>query len=191
MPERPEIYSTSRPSATRLWGFLCLAAGALLAGLGATLDWAVVGFPQDVKGSLDVAVKGTDVWEGKVVLAASVLALVVLLTLRVVRRTQTRRILAFGIVTLGALVLALALSIAIRPDARFGGSERPRRDSREPIGTDGRGPGGHPSAARGAVRQAAPRRPRPRGVDRRRGRHPHRHRRRAHPRLGATDRRGL
>lgn len=123
MPERPELLSTARPSATRLWGFLCLAAGALLAGLGATRDWAVVGFPGDVRGALDVPVKGTDVWEGKVVLAAAVLALSVMLAVRLVRGSQTRRLLAFGIATLGALVVALALSVAVRADARFGGSE--------------------------------------------------------------------
>lgn len=123
MPERPEILSTARPSATRLWGFLCLVAGALLAGLGATRDWAVIGFPGDTKGVADVSVKGTDVWEGKVVLAAAVVALVVMLVVRLVRSTETRRILAFGIATLGALVLALALSVAVRTDARFGGAE--------------------------------------------------------------------
>jgi len=123
VPERPEILSTARPSATRLWGFLCLVAGALLAGLGATRDWAVIGFPSDTKGTLDVPVRGTDVWEGKVVLASAVVTLVVMLAARVVRSTETRRILAFGIATLGALVLALALSVAIRADARFGGAE--------------------------------------------------------------------
>ena len=123
MPERPEILSTVRPSATRLWGFLCLVAGALLAGLGTTLDWAVVGFPEDRSGALDVAVKGTDVWEGKVALAAAVLTLVVMLAIRLVLATETRRTLAFGIATLGALVLALSLSVAIRADARFGGAE--------------------------------------------------------------------
>jgi hypothetical protein len=123
VPERPEIASTARPSATRLWGFSCLVAGALLAGYGATVDWALLGFPADQAGALDVAVKGTDVWEGKVVLAAAVLALVAVLAIRLVLSTETRRILGFGIATLGALVLALALSVSIRVDARFGGSE--------------------------------------------------------------------
>ena len=123
MPERPEILSTARPSATRLWGFLCLVVGALLAGLGATRDWAVLGFPGGAPGSPEAPVRGTDVWEGKVVLGAAVLALVVMLAVRVVRGTQRRRLLAFGIATLGAFVLALALSVAIRADARFGGSE--------------------------------------------------------------------
>ncbi len=123
VPERPEILSTARPTPIRLWGFLFLVAGAVVAGLGAVLDWATLGFPGDEQGTLDVAVKGVDVWEGKVVLASSALALLGMLAMRLVEGTETRRVLAFGIATLGALVIALALSVAMRADARFGGSE--------------------------------------------------------------------
>lgn len=123
VPERPEILSTARPTAIRLWGFLFLVAGAVVAGLGAVLDWAVLGFPGDEQGTLDVAVKGVDVWEGKVVLASAALALVGMLAMRLVLGTETRRAIAFGIATLGALVIAIALSVAMRADARFGGSE--------------------------------------------------------------------
>jgi hypothetical protein len=123
VPERPEILSTARPSAIRLWGFLFLVAGAIAAGLGAVLDWAILGFPGDEQGTLDVAVKGVDVWEGKVVLASAALALVGMLAMRLVEGTGTRRAIAFGIATLGALVIALALSVAVRADARFGGTE--------------------------------------------------------------------
>ncbi|HEU4353961.1 MAG TPA: Trp biosynthesis-associated membrane protein [Actinomycetota bacterium] len=123
MPERPEILSTARPSAVRLWGFLFLVVGAVVAGLGALMDWATLGFPGDERGALDVAVKGIDVWEGKVVLASAVLALVGMVAMRLARGTETRRVLAFGIATLGALVIAVALSVAIRADARLGGSE--------------------------------------------------------------------
>lgn len=123
MPERPELLSTARPSALRLWGFLILVVGALLAGWGALSDWATVGFPGDTAGTLDVAVKGTDVWEGVVVLVAALASLVGLLALRLVRGPAARRVIAFGLATLGALVIALALSVAIRADARFGGAE--------------------------------------------------------------------
>ncbi|HEX5950307.1 MAG TPA: hypothetical protein VFZ96_04850 [Actinomycetota bacterium] len=123
MPERPEILSTARPTPIRLSGFLFLVVGAVVAGLGALLGWAILGFPGDEQGTLDVAVKGVDVWEGKVVLACAVLALVGMLALRLVLGTETRRALAFGIASLGALVIALALSVAMRADARFGGSE--------------------------------------------------------------------
>jgi hypothetical protein len=118
----PEILSTSRPSPLRLWGFVCVALGALLAGLGAVRDWAVVGFPGDVTGQLDVPIKGTDVWEGKVVLAAAALALIVLIAIRLARSPRARRTGALAIFTLGALALALALSVAIRPTTRFGGA---------------------------------------------------------------------
>jgi hypothetical protein len=101
VPERPEILSTARPSAIRLWGFLFLVAGAIVTGLGAVLDWAILGFPGDEQGTLDVAVKGVDVWEGKVVLASAALALVGMLAMRLVERTGTRRAIAFGIATLG------------------------------------------------------------------------------------------
>ena len=123
VPERPEILSTARPGAVRLWGFLFLVAGAVVAGLGALMDWATLGFPGDERSALDVAVKGVDVWEGKVVLASAVLALVAMVAMRLARGTEARRVLAFGIATLGALVIAVALSVAIRADARLGGSE--------------------------------------------------------------------
>ncbi len=123
MPERPEILSTARPSALRLWGFLALATGALVAGWGALSDWATLGFPGDTSGALDVAVKGADVWEGVVVLGAAVASLVALLAMRLVGSPSARRGIAFGVATLGALVVAIALSVAIRADARFGGAE--------------------------------------------------------------------
>ena len=123
VPERPEILSTARPTAIRLWGFLFLVVGAVVAGIGALMDWATVGFPGDERGALDVAVKGVDVWEGKVVLASAVLALVGMIAMRLAQRTGTRRALAFGIATLGALVISVALSVAIRAEARLGGSE--------------------------------------------------------------------
>jgi len=118
-----EIRSTARPTPLRLWGFLATAAGTLVAGIGATLDWAVIGFPGDERGTLDVAVKGTDVWEGKVALAAAVLALVLTLVLRLPSSADARRALALAVVTLGALSMALAISVAVRPTPRFAGTQ--------------------------------------------------------------------
>jgi hypothetical protein len=123
MPERPELLSTAKPTPLRLWGFLVLALGALVAGLGAVMDWAIIGFPSDMTGRLDTPVKGVDVWEGKVVLGAAVLALVGQVVLRTIRGKEPRRAVAFGLASLGALILAIALSVAVRADARFGGSE--------------------------------------------------------------------
>jgi hypothetical protein len=123
VPERPEILSTARPTALRLWGFALTAGGALLAGIGASQDWAVLGFTGDRLGALDVAVKGTDVWEGMIVLTAAVIALIGIVVLRLLGGTDARRALALAVVSLGALVMALAISIAIRADERFAGGE--------------------------------------------------------------------
>jgi len=117
------ILSLDRPTPLRLWGFLVTAVGALVAGLGSVLDWVVLGFPGDERGTLDVPVKGVDVWEGKVVLAAAVLSLVGTLVLRLLHGTDARRAVALGVVTLGALAMALAISVAIRADARFAGTD--------------------------------------------------------------------
>jgi len=118
-----ELRSTARPTPLRLWGFLLTAAGALVLGIGCTLDWAVLGFPGDTGGALDVPVKGIDVWEGVASLAAAILALVGTLGLRFLRGVDARRALALAVVTLGALAMALAISVAMRPDARFAGDE--------------------------------------------------------------------
>ena len=119
----PEILSAARPTPLRLWGFLLTAAGVLVLGIGCVLDWAVLGFPGDVGGFLDVPVKGVDVWEGAVALGAGILALVGTLGLRLARGSDLRRALALGIVSLGALGMALAISVAMRADARFAGDQ--------------------------------------------------------------------
>jgi hypothetical protein len=116
-----ELRSTARPTLLRLLGFAALALGALLAGLGATMTWATIGFPNDVTGRADVAVKGTDVWEGVVVLAVAVAALVATIAMRVARPGATRSIVAGAVAIGGALVVALAgLDLATATD-RFGG----------------------------------------------------------------------
>ena len=54
----------------------------MLAGVGATREWAAIGFVADAEGAADVSVHGTDVWEGKVVLLIAGLALVVMIVMR-------------------------------------------------------------------------------------------------------------
>ena len=56
----------SRPSALRLAGFLCVAAGGLLLGIGSVMNWAVIGLVGST--ALDSPIKGTDVWEGRATL---------------------------------------------------------------------------------------------------------------------------
>jgi hypothetical protein len=118
----PELLSTARPTRLRLVGFLALATGAALSGLGATRRWVVLGFPEDRLGAADVPVHGTDVWEGKVVLLGAGVALIGLLAARVSRSDGTRRALALLLIAIGILAIALPVVDAVRADERFGGT---------------------------------------------------------------------
>jgi hypothetical protein len=118
-----EVTSTPRPTALRFAGFACVAFGAVIAGVGATREWAAVGFAADVERAADVSVHGTDVWEGKVVLFAAVAALLVLLAMRVSGSIGTRRGLAICLIVLGALCIALPVLDAITSKDRFGGTD--------------------------------------------------------------------
>ena len=116
-----ELSSTTRPTGLRLAGFLCVALGAMAAGVGATREWAAIGFTADTVHAVDVPVHGTDVWEGKVVLFAAAAALVVLLAIRIAGAATTRRGLAVVLIALGALCVALPVMDAVRSTDRFGG----------------------------------------------------------------------
>ena len=118
-----EVTSAPRPTALRFAGFACVAFGAVIAGVGATREWAAVGFAADVERAADVSVHGTDVWEGKVVLFAAVISLLVLLAMRVSGSIGTRRGLAICLIVLGALCIALSVLDAITSKDRFGGTD--------------------------------------------------------------------
>ncbi len=126
-----EALSTARPTPLRFAGFLCMTLGALLAGFGATRDWAVVGFPGDAEGALDVPVKGADVWEGKVVLAAAAAILVLMILMRLATSERGRRAAAGAVLLLGIAAAGLAASDAVRPESRFGTSEGLDRVARD------------------------------------------------------------
>ena len=118
-----EIASTGRPTLLRLAGTTCVALGAIVAGVGATREWAAIGFTADVEHAADVSVHGIDVWEGKVVLFAAVSSLLVLLAMRISGSRSTRRGLAIALVVLGALCVALPVADSVRAKDRFGGVE--------------------------------------------------------------------
>jgi len=118
-----ELLSSARPTRPRLLGFLVLVGGSVLAGVGATRLWATIGFVADTEGAADVAVYGTDVWEGKVVLLIAGLALVAMIVMRVTTSGALRRTLGVALVLLGLVCVALPLVAAIRADDRFGGVE--------------------------------------------------------------------
>jgi hypothetical protein len=118
-----EITSTARPTGLRLAGFAIVALGAVVAGVGATREWAAVGFVADTEHAADVTVHGTDVWEGKVVLFATVIALLMMIAMRISGAGATRRWLAIALIALGALCVALPVMDAVRAEDRFGGVE--------------------------------------------------------------------
>ncbi len=120
---RQRLRSAARPSPIRVLGFLALATGAVLVGVGATREWASVGFVGDVERAADVSVHGTDVWEGQVLLLAAASALFALIAMRLAGTPAVRRAIAIGLVGLGIAAAAIALSTAMRPEARFGGVE--------------------------------------------------------------------
>ena len=125
-----EIASTARPTGLRLAGTACVALGAIAAGVGATREWAAIGFTADVEHAADVSVHGIDVWEGKVVLFAAVASLLVMLAMRVSGSASTRRGLAIALIILGALCVTLPVAGAIRARDRFGGVEGADRMAR-------------------------------------------------------------
>jgi hypothetical protein len=118
-----EITSTARPTGLRLAGTACVALGAIAAGVGATREWAAIGFTADVEHAADVSVHGIDVWEGKVVLFAAVASLLVMLAMRISGSRRTRRGLAIALIVLGALCVWLPVADAVRAKDRFGGVE--------------------------------------------------------------------
>jgi hypothetical protein len=118
-----EITSTARPTGLRLAGTACVALGAIAAGVGATREWAAIGFTADVEHAADVSVHGIDVWEGKVVLFAAVASLLVMLAMRISGSRRTRRGLAIALIVLGALCVWLPVADALRAKDRFGGVE--------------------------------------------------------------------
>jgi hypothetical protein len=91
--------------------------------VGATREWATIGFTADVEHAADVSVHGIDVWEGKVVVFAAVATLLVMLAMRISGTRGTRRGLAIALIVLGALCVALPIADAARAEERFGGVE--------------------------------------------------------------------
>ncbi|MDP9299244.1 MAG: hypothetical protein M3O98_11370 [Actinomycetota bacterium] len=119
MDEPAPQTDASRPSGLRLAGFLAVALGGLLLGVGAVLNWAVIG----IAGShgLDSEIRGTDVWEGRVILAVAVLVLFGVIALRVATEVSVRRAIAIAITVLGLFATGLAVGDAIRARSRFAG----------------------------------------------------------------------
>ena len=113
-----EALFVTRPGPLRLVGFACTAVGALLVGLGATMDWATVHVP-GVTGTPIPPFKGIDVWEGKVELLASISILVLVIVSRLLAGRTAGRATAVIILVLSVGGSALAASDLVRADTRF------------------------------------------------------------------------
>src|SRR5439155_8178682 len=107
----------SRPPPLRLAGFLAVAIGALLLGIGSILNWAVVGFVGSH--ALDVPTRGVDIWEGKVSLAIGVLALLGIVAMRISKNASARRAAAIAITLLSLFASGLIVATFIRGKDRF------------------------------------------------------------------------
>jgi hypothetical protein len=113
-----DALSVSRPGPLRLVGFACTAIGALLVGLGATMDWATVHVP-GVTGTPIPPFKGVDVWEGKVELLTGITILVLVIVTRLLAGRTAARATAAIILVLSLGAGALAASDLARADTRF------------------------------------------------------------------------
>ena len=118
-----ELLSTARPSRTRFFGFLAIIVGAALIGIGATRQWAAIGFVGDTEHAADVPVNGTDLWEGKAVLLAAAVALVLMLVMRIASSATTRRVMAAVVLVLGIAATVIGLWFAFTAESRFAQSE--------------------------------------------------------------------
>jgi hypothetical protein len=113
-----DALSVSRPGPLRLVGFACTAIGALLVGLGATMDWATV-HVSGVTGTPIPPFKGIDVWEGKVELLTGITILVLVIVSRLLAGRTAARATAVIILVLSVCAAALAVSDLVRADTRF------------------------------------------------------------------------
>jgi hypothetical protein len=116
-----EILSTARPTALRFAGFVALAGGGLLLGIGAQLEWVVLSFPAEIDptGISAVPVNGTDVWEGRVVLGAAVVILVGMIATRLVAGTASPRPMAVSVAVIGLVAAGIAIAATVSADVRF------------------------------------------------------------------------
>jgi hypothetical protein len=108
---------TSPPSSLRLTGFLLTVVGALLLGVGSLLTWVTVGLAG--QSQLDSVTVGTDILDGKVVLACAVILLVCVLATRMATEPGMRTALAAAIVVGGVVAAAVAVVFLLTAHGRF------------------------------------------------------------------------
>jgi hypothetical protein len=106
----------------RVWGFLCTALGAAMLGVGAILSWAnvTIGIRGTTRSAATTA-PGIDLPEGKVALAAALVALVAVVAMRLVESAVARRAWGVAIAAAGLIGGAAVLEALMRSQERIGG----------------------------------------------------------------------
>ena len=107
------------PAATgsRALAFGLCAAGALVAGIGATLPWITVGLKADTEGVLDETFHGIDLVGGLIALVAAIAVLAMLFAMRLLA-ARARRALALGLMLAGLAIITVTLLVGLDPSAR-------------------------------------------------------------------------
>jgi hypothetical protein len=118
--ETPRVSDEERGSdlGVRTLGFLVTVLGALLAGIGAVLDWILVTI-EGAEDELAPTWRGLDTAGGKVVLIAAVLALVAVLATRVGGTATARRGAAVVVIAAGVAIVAAAALEAVTAEDRY------------------------------------------------------------------------
>jgi len=106
----------SRPTFLRLAGFVLTVAGALVAGLGSLTTWVTVGI-RDVP--IDSVFRGTDIPDGRIVLASAIAMLGAVLVSRLLRTPAARKAAAAVVIAGGVLCVGMAGAFVVTATSRF------------------------------------------------------------------------
>ena len=109
----------SPTSPLRLAGFLLVALGALLVGIGSVLLWMTVGMKGDTSGVLTSKIPGVDLSQGKVTLAIAILSLIGVLLVRAVRSARARRAISVGLIVAGLVAAGVAGAMIVTGASRY------------------------------------------------------------------------
>jgi hypothetical protein len=119
MRDVAEVVAPGNEVRHRAIGFVVVAAGALLLGLGALLEWVTLSFPDEIdpRGVSETSVPGVDIWEGKVVLGAALAILGLLVATRTVRSGGVG--IAAAITAIALIAAGTAVNVTILAETRF------------------------------------------------------------------------
>jgi hypothetical protein len=113
-----EPTAASQDLGMRTAGFLLTVLGALVAGIGSMLDWVTVTIP-DFPAELAPTIRGVDATEGKLVLAAAVVATIAVLVTRIGATASARRGAAVVVLVAGTAIVAIAAREALTAEDRY------------------------------------------------------------------------